>query len=144
MGKGYELRERRTWPLYPLETRAALVAMPIHLPLWFPESLDQWESHDWPGREDCPVKEGTFLIGNHADEITVRRSRCSTLRLTGNTALDTPSLPPPANSGPPHFSALLPSHPRRDVRPIDFPPFASSPHPFWRIRRRPRARTKSV
>ena len=71
-GKGYELRARRTWPLYPPETRAALIELPIHLPSWLPKSMNEWDNGIWEGREECPIKEGTFLIGNHADEITVR------------------------------------------------------------------------
>ncbi|WVQ78960.1 hypothetical protein IAT38_001052 [Cryptococcus sp. DSM 104549] len=69
-GKGYELRTRRTWPLYPPKTQDALVELPVDPASWFPETMDQWKSGSWPGKEACVVKEGTFLIGNHADELT--------------------------------------------------------------------------
>jgi tRNASer (uridine44-2'-O)-methyltransferase len=70
-GRGYELRERRTWPQYPEATRAALVELPIDMPSWFPSTIDEWESGTWPGKEACAVKDGVFLIGNHSDELTV-------------------------------------------------------------------------
>jgi tRNASer (uridine44-2'-O)-methyltransferase len=71
-GKGYELRARKTWPGYPPKTREALVEKPISFPDWFPSSISEWESGNWEGKDDCPIKEGCFIIGNHADEITVR------------------------------------------------------------------------
>ena len=46
--------------------------MPIDFPSWFPASLESWSSGSWTGHDICPIKQGTFLIGNHADEITVR------------------------------------------------------------------------
>lgn len=70
-GKGYELRARRTWPEYPDKTQAALIELPIDMPSWFPETLEQWEAGEWPGREDCVIKQGSFMLGNHADELTV-------------------------------------------------------------------------
>ena len=70
-GRGYELRARRTWPLYPPGTREALVELSIDLPGWFPSTVAEWESGSWPGRDSCAIKEGAFLIGNHADELTV-------------------------------------------------------------------------
>ncbi|EIW71493.1 hypothetical protein TREMEDRAFT_42864 [Tremella mesenterica DSM 1558] len=69
-GKGYELRSRRTWPLYPPKTREALVELPINPVRWFPSTSEEWVTGFWPGKEDCVVKEGVFLIGNHADELT--------------------------------------------------------------------------
>ncbi|WWD20333.1 hypothetical protein CI109_104809 [Kwoniella shandongensis] len=69
-GKGYELRSRRTWPLYPLKTQESLIELPIDLPSWFPETIEEWDSGIWENKEHCAVKEDTFLIGNHADELT--------------------------------------------------------------------------
>ncbi|KAG7558211.1 hypothetical protein FFLO_02864 [Filobasidium floriforme] len=69
-GKGIELRERRTWPGYPAETREALVEQGIDPPRWFPNTLEEWQTGSWEGKEDCPIEEGMFLIGNHADEMT--------------------------------------------------------------------------
>jgi tRNASer (uridine44-2'-O)-methyltransferase len=51
-----------------------LVELPIDFPSWFPETIEEWESGTWPGKEKCVVREGVFLIGNHADEITVSTS----------------------------------------------------------------------
>ncbi|TXT12970.1 hypothetical protein VHUM_01371 [Vanrija humicola] len=76
-GKGYELRKRRTWPEYPAETQAALVELPINMPSLFPETIEQWESGEWPGSDACVIKEDTFLIGNHADELTVCGLLCA-------------------------------------------------------------------
>lgn len=70
-GKGIELRERRTWPGYPAPTREALVEQGIDPPKWFPNTLEEWQTGSWAGKEDCPIEEGMFLIGNHADEMTV-------------------------------------------------------------------------
>lgn len=70
-GKGYELRSRRTWPEYPEATQKSLVELPIDMPSWFPETMEQWDAGSWPGRDECVVKEGTFIIANHADELTV-------------------------------------------------------------------------
>lgn len=67
-GIGLELRARRTWPTYPEATQAALRESTISPPDWFPANLAEWNGD----REDCPVKSGMFLIGNHADEMTVR------------------------------------------------------------------------
>ncbi|WVR08045.1 hypothetical protein IAU60_005090 [Kwoniella sp. DSM 27419] len=69
-GKGYELRARRTWPLYPPKTQEALVELSIEPPSWFPTTLEEWDSGSWPGKADCVVKDDTFLIGNHSDELT--------------------------------------------------------------------------
>ncbi|KAK4686049.1 tRNASer (uridine44-2'-O)-methyltransferase, partial [Tremellales sp. Uapishka_1] len=69
-GKGYELRQRRTWPLYPPRTRAALVELPINPLSWFPSTISEWDADSWPGQETCVITEGTFLIGNHSDELT--------------------------------------------------------------------------
>ncbi|KAI5449092.1 tRNA(Ser) Um(44) 2'-O-methyltransferase [Naganishia albida] len=69
-GRGLELRSRKTWPNYPQQTQDALVEMPINPEKWFPASLEEWRSELWAGKEDCPIVEGSFLIGNHADEMT--------------------------------------------------------------------------
>ncbi|ORX37646.1 hypothetical protein BD324DRAFT_389608 [Kockovaella imperatae] len=69
-GKGYELRARRTWPLYPPETRSALVELPIDFPSWFPQTVEEWTAGSWPGRDSCAIVSDCFVIGNHADEIT--------------------------------------------------------------------------
>ncbi|OCF42582.1 hypothetical protein I317_03567 [Kwoniella heveanensis CBS 569] len=69
-GKGYELRSRRTWPSYPVKTQDALVELPIDPSSWFPATIEDWESGTWTGKEDCVIKEKTFLIGNHSDELT--------------------------------------------------------------------------
>lgn len=76
-GIGLELRARRTWPTYPERTQAALRENGINPIEWFPETLEDWTN----GRtnENCPIREGMFLIGNHADEMTVSlrpESRC--------------------------------------------------------------------
>ena len=72
-GKGIELRERRTWPDYPSKTRDNLIEQGIDPPTWFPRTLEEWKSGTWAGKEDCPIEEGMFLIGNHADEMTVSK-----------------------------------------------------------------------
>ncbi|KAL7425199.1 tRNA(Ser) Um(44) 2'-O-methyltransferase [Cryptotrichosporon argae] len=69
-GVGYELRQRRTWPLYPPKTRAALVERAIDMPAWFPETMDEWEAGIWPGKDACAIKDDSYLIGNHSDELT--------------------------------------------------------------------------
>lgn len=74
-GKGYELRARRTWPTYPPATQANLIELPIDFPSWFPETMDEWDDGVWAGKEGCAIKEDCFIIGNHADEITVSRTR---------------------------------------------------------------------
>ena len=45
--------------------------MPINPEQWFPASLEEWFSGSWHGKNTCPIVEGSFLIGNHADEMTV-------------------------------------------------------------------------
>lgn len=45
--------------------------LPIDPPTWFPDSLDQWTTGNWEGQSDCVVRDDTFLIGNHSDELTV-------------------------------------------------------------------------
>ncbi|WRT69740.1 uncharacterized protein IL334_006731 [Kwoniella shivajii] len=69
-GKGYELRTRRTWPLYPRKTQDALIELPIDPPSWFPNTIQEWESGQWAGKEKSVIEKHTFLIGNHADELT--------------------------------------------------------------------------
>lgn len=71
-GKGYELRKRRTWPAYPPETQQNLIELPIDFPSWFPSTMAEWEAGEWEGRAECPIGDGVFMVGNHADEITVR------------------------------------------------------------------------
>lgn len=70
-GRGIELRERRTWPTYPEATRNSLEERGIDPPKWFPRTMSEWEKGEWEGKDECPVREGMFLIGNHADEMTV-------------------------------------------------------------------------
>ncbi|KAJ9094412.1 hypothetical protein QFC21_005951 [Naganishia friedmannii] len=69
-GKGLELRTRKTWPNYPQQTQDALIEMPINPETWFPPTLEEWRHNSWAGKKDCPIWEGMFLIGNHADEMT--------------------------------------------------------------------------
>ncbi|WVQ95775.1 hypothetical protein IAU59_002874 [Kwoniella sp. CBS 9459] len=69
-GKGYELRSRRTWPSYPAKTQESLVELPIDPPSWFPDTIDEWKSETWSSKGDCVIKENTFMIGNHSDELT--------------------------------------------------------------------------
>ncbi|WWC73653.1 uncharacterized protein I206_107625 [Kwoniella pini CBS 10737] len=69
-GKGYELRSRRTWPLYPLKTQEALIELPIDPPSWFPDTIEEWQSGIWPNKPKDLIGENSFLIGNHADELT--------------------------------------------------------------------------
>ena len=76
-GKGYELRARRTWPLYPPRTQAALIEGALDPPSWFPDTVEEWSSGAWPSKENCVIQEGTFLIGNHADELTVSPTQSS-------------------------------------------------------------------
>jgi tRNASer (uridine44-2'-O)-methyltransferase len=71
LGKGYELRARRTWPLYPPKTQAALIETPLDPPSWFPDTVEEWQTGSWPSKANCVVDDDTFLIGNHADELTV-------------------------------------------------------------------------
>jgi tRNASer (uridine44-2'-O)-methyltransferase len=33
--------------------------------------MEEWYSGTWPSKENCVIQEGSFLIGNHADELTV-------------------------------------------------------------------------
>lgn len=89
-GKGYELRARRTWPEYPDKTQAALVELPIDMPSMFPDTIEQWTAGEWLGREECIIKQGSFLLGNHADELTV--SAAFPCLLTLITALDSTTL----------------------------------------------------
>jgi hypothetical protein len=108
-GKGYELRARKTWPLYPPATREALVEYPIAFPEWFPNSMEEWERGTWPGRDECPIKDDCFIIGNHADEITVRRAA-----FLGDgvhdTAVDAATVAVTHSPRPALVTALLPSH----------------------------------
>lgn len=48
--------------------------MPINPEKWFPASLEEWCSGSWAGKENFPIVDGSFLIGNHADEMTVSLS----------------------------------------------------------------------
>lgn len=36
--------------------------------------MEEWSSGFWPSKSLAIIQEGTFLIGNHADELTVRGS----------------------------------------------------------------------
>ncbi|WVF68075.1 hypothetical protein IAT40_002838 [Kwoniella sp. CBS 6097] len=69
-GKGYELRSRRTWPSYPIRTQKSLVELSINPPSWFPDTMEEWDSGMWKGKEKCIIKDDTFIIGNHSDELT--------------------------------------------------------------------------
>ncbi|BEI80956.1 hypothetical protein CcaverHIS002_0201160 [Cutaneotrichosporon cavernicola] len=69
-GRGYELRQRRTWPQYPEATRCALVELPIDMPSLFPSTIGEWEAGAWPGRGANVIPDDSFLLGNHADELT--------------------------------------------------------------------------
>ena len=100
-GRGYELRARRTWPLYPPGTREALVELPVDLPGWFPSTVAEWESGSWPGRDSCAIKEGAFLIGNHADELTV------SCVIPGVAAADLSAMAAPTIAGPEASHPLL-------------------------------------
>lgn len=64
-GTGLELRPRKTWPLYPPATQARLKKQAIN-----PNDLLAACAAD--GGEGSPFPTGTFFIGNHADELTVR------------------------------------------------------------------------
>ena len=68
-GIGLELRARRTWPLYPAATQAALIETPITPPEWFPQTMAEWRAGSWPSKPAI-IKDHSFLIGNHADELT--------------------------------------------------------------------------
>nr|ODN92317.1 hypothetical protein L204_05416 [Cryptococcus depauperatus CBS 7855] len=69
-GIGYDLHPRETWPLYPVATQKALTELAINPLLCFPKTIDEWISGSWERKEQCIVKDGVFLIGNHADELT--------------------------------------------------------------------------
>lgn len=71
IGKGYDLRPRPSWNMYPTRTKDALVKQPLDLPAWFPHAEKEWELGSWPMREECVVRDGIFIIGNHCDELTV-------------------------------------------------------------------------
>lgn len=60
-GQGLELRPRKTWAAYPETTQAKLKKHAVHPT----ELLDS--CHDG----QSPFNQGAFLIGNHADEMTV-------------------------------------------------------------------------
>nr|KIR88639.1 tRNA (uracil-O(2)-)-methyltransferase [Cryptococcus tetragattii IND107] len=70
IGKGYDLRPRPSWNMYPTMTKDALVKQPLDLPAWFPHTEKEWELGSWPMREECVVRDGIFIIGNHCDELT--------------------------------------------------------------------------
>ncbi|WWC65874.1 uncharacterized protein I303_108496 [Kwoniella dejecticola CBS 10117] len=110
-GKGYELRSRRTWPLYPPRTQEALVELPIDPPSWFPETIDEWQSGTWPSKPVDVIGENTFLIGNHADELT---PWIPLLSLLPSTPVPHLSLPCCLHSLDSHFDVLdfvAPEHP---------------------------------
>ncbi|OXB36007.1 hypothetical protein LQV05_005557 [Cryptococcus neoformans] len=70
IGKGYDLRPRPSWNLYPSKTKDALVKQSLDLPAWFPRTEDEWGLGSWVTREKCVIRDGTFIIGNHCDELT--------------------------------------------------------------------------
>lgn len=74
IGKGYDLRPRPSWNLYPSKTKDALVKQSLDLPTWFPRTEDEWGLGSWVTREKCVIRDGTFIIGNHCDELTVSGS----------------------------------------------------------------------
>ncbi|KLT40961.1 DUF1613-domain-containing protein [Cutaneotrichosporon oleaginosum] len=78
-GKGYELRQRRTWPQYPEATQRALVELGIDMPSLFPATMEEWDVGVWRGRDrkgasvgvsEHVIPDESFLLGNHADELT--------------------------------------------------------------------------
>jgi tRNASer (uridine44-2'-O)-methyltransferase len=111
-GKGYELRARKTWPNYPPSTREALVEYPIAFPDWFPASMGEWDRGEWAGRDQCPIKEGCYIIGNHADEITVRLTGSACRRGGYNTDIQA--------MGPSLVTAAF------DARAVPLPPVLSA------------------
>ncbi|ODO08454.1 hypothetical protein L198_00184 [Cryptococcus wingfieldii CBS 7118] len=66
-GVGYDLRPRQAWSSYPSSTQARLHSLEIDPPAWFPATLDEWKSGGWSG---SVVRDDSFLIGNHADQLT--------------------------------------------------------------------------
>ena len=73
--------------------------------------IEQWDEGVWPGKENCVIREDSFLIGNHADELTVSLDRL--LELT--SAMDTATLPNPHLTRPAYIPPLLHAHPRCHV-----------------------------
>lgn len=130
-GKGYELRARRTWPLYPARTQAALVEAPLDPPSWFPSSISEWTSGDWSSKAACVIEGNSFLIGNHADELTVSPCPCPEVR--GHTdskciAMAPPSIPITRHTSAASLTTLLPTHMGRSIHIVQFqtpttPPF---------------------
>ncbi len=55
--------------------------------------MEEWEADDWVGREKCPLREGSFLIGNHADEMTVSWAQVAPDRRTDAKNLPSPPSP---------------------------------------------------
>lgn len=109
-GKGLELRARKTWPLYPESTQAALLETGINPPEWFPETIEQWEAGVWHDSNSSAIKDGVFLIGNHADEMTVRRVNFCGPLLTF-LAMAATAVTTAINPGSSFILAMLPSHP---------------------------------
>lgn len=113
-GKGYELRERRTWAQYPQATQDALVELPIDMVSLFPETMEQWDAGVWPGSENCVVKEGTYLIGNHSDELTVSM-KTFVLGRIDLLAVDTALVAASKRTSTVPFPPMLSTHARRKV-----------------------------
>lgn len=97
VGQGLELRPRKTWSRYPALTQSRLRKQAINPTVL----LKQCAEEDGEG---SPFEKGSFFIGNHADEMTVRSlsptspsllpSRCDSIRtLTRNSFLVQPWIP---------------------------------------------------
>jgi tRNASer (uridine44-2'-O)-methyltransferase len=58
-----------------------LIEAPLDPPSWFPDTIEEWRSGQWRSKSDCVIEEVTFLIGNHADELTVSFPTASEQRI---------------------------------------------------------------
>ena len=70
-GSGFDARVRRTWSMFPADVIAHLREA-VCIPVPFLEAL---KSQGYPLQEDLPIhngifETGTFIISNHADELT--------------------------------------------------------------------------
>jgi len=96
--------------MYPPQTRAALVEMAISPVSWFPASLEEWESGHWEGQKASIIAEGSFLIGNHSDELTVNQ-RCEfPSLLTTSQAMASSVIAAPGKPSSTPISSLLYAH----------------------------------
>lgn len=86
------MRPRPSWNLYPSKTKDALVKQSLDLPAWFPRTEDEWGLGSWVTREKCVIGDGTFIIGNHCDELTVSGSLIE-YRIITNSCVFKPWLP---------------------------------------------------